>query len=409
MRGRLIHAALGAGLILPLGLALNYALNVVLARMLSVEDFGLFGVVQSLTAVAGVVGTLGFSQSAMRFTAAYFGNGQFDLLSGFLRSSVLVVLGSSAVVALGFVTAAWFASSSADVFLWSAALVVPLAISVWRESAMRGFHLTAEAIAPRQVALPMLMLFLVIGLGLHDVHTALAAYLVLVLGLELAAYLRLRSYLARVAKNVAPRLELREWVRVSAPMALTSLAVQGMARWDVIVVGILLSLEEAGLYAAAARTALLANLVLRGINLIVAPMLAETYHTAGPKRFRRLFIGATLASGLIGFPFYLAVLLYPDRVLLLFGPTYTDGALILQILATGQFVNLLTGPAATALNMSEHEWVLARAAIFFGIGSLVLIVTAGLIGDATAVAVVTATIAIVFNLSLFILLWRRLS
>ena len=43
----------------------------------------------------------------------------------------------------------------------------------------------------------------------------------------------------------------------------------------------------------------------------------------------------------------------PNSVLGFFGGEYTDAALVLQVLATGQFINLLTGPAALAMNMVE--------------------------------------------------------
>ena len=97
MRADTVKAALSAGVLLPAGLALNYLLSVVVARSLSVDDFGLFGFVQSLTVILALVATLGFSQSTMRFTASYRATGtRHARLAGLLRFSGVSVLAASA-------------------------------------------------------------------------------------------------------------------------------------------------------------------------------------------------------------------------------------------------------------------------------------------------------------------------
>ena len=123
-RGRLKHrlfkALFSAGAILPVGLALNYLLQVVLARALSVVDFGLFAYVQSMASILALLAALGFSTSLMRFVAAYRVNGQLALLRGVIESSATAVGLATLVLVVLLVIAGLQFSGQRTVFLWAA-------------------------------------------------------------------------------------------------------------------------------------------------------------------------------------------------------------------------------------------------------------------------------------------------
>jgi O-antigen/teichoic acid export membrane protein len=408
VRRRLINNFLGAALLLPAAVASNYALNVALARLLPVEGFGLFGFVQSLTAVLAGFATIGFGQSLLRFASSYIGNRQFSLLQGLLRTSLKIVVLSSLLVACILAAVGSYGGSRSEAFLWSAVLLPPMALDLWRESAMRGLHRTAESIIPRQVLLPLLTLGIVLLFQPRHIDTVMTAFLSILLFLETFAVFRLWRCATAITGVVGETKNTSEWIRVSIPMALTSLAVQGMGRWDIVIVGVMLGMHPAGEYVSAARTALLASAVLRLVNLVLAPLLAESYHTGKMETFRRLFFFGAAGSAALGVPLYLVVMLFPETVLGLFGPAYSDAALLLQILATAQFVNLVTGPVAVALNMSRYQGALSRAAGLFSVVSLVLTFFSTAAFGSVGAAFATAAVTITMNLSLLTFVWMRL-
>lgn len=322
MRQRVIHTLFRVALLLPLGLILNFALNVVLARLLSVEEFGVFGFVQSLIVVLSMLATLGFSQSIVRFTAAYAKNRQLDLFAGVLRASFRIVLASALVIAILLAVATTVLDTHTVGLFWSAALLVPVVISVWRESAMRGLHLTAEAIVPRQILLPLVTLVAVLALQIHDVSMVLGIYLATIVIVETVGLFRLKLLATSVHGSVVPRYNRLEWMKISIPMALTSLAVQGMMRWDLIVVSFYLGMEAAGLYMAASRVALLPSLFDRVIGVVLSPLFSETYHSQNWSGFRKLFIISSIGSFAIALPLFFVVIYFPNEILEIFGPEY---------------------------------------------------------------------------------------
>ena len=403
-RGRLKHrlfkALFSAGAILPVGLALNYLLQVVLARALSVVDFGLFAYVQSMASILALLAALGFSTSLMRFVAAYRVNGQLALLRGVIESSATAVGLATLVLVVLLVIAGLQFSGQRTVFLWAAALFVPLTVDVWRESCMRGLQRTAAAIFPRQVLMPAVGVLVVVLCGVSQASTALAVVAVSMVLLEWGAIMQLRKALGFLA-DTTPAHQTRAWLASSLPMGGTALATLGITRWDLVAVGAWVGVEAAGPYAAASRTALLASLAARVVNLVVGPFLAELYHAGELQRFRRLIVLAAVGTGLAGAPLVILVLWHPQWVLSIFGEGYRGAALLLQVLVCGQFVNLLTGPAGLALAMSKYErlnlMLTLAASMLSLVGLAVLVPAYGALGAALA----TSMALIALNLAQF--------
>jgi len=93
----------------------------------------------------------------------------------------------------------------------------------------------------------------------------------------------------------------------------------------------------------------------------------------------------------------------------LFGPKFEEGALVLTILAIGQFINVATGSVGYLLMMSGHERLMrnnvACMAIVNIFISLLLIPWLGVIGAAISTAISLAAV----NLIAVVIAWRRLN
>ncbi len=396
----ILPALVGAGVLLPLGLAINYGLNIVLARFLSVEDYGLFGYVHSLVTILALVAGLGFSNSMVRLLSAYRVQQHFDLLRGAVVGSFKVIVAAGfCVLAFLLITRDIVWSDNQQAVYWTALLLLPFTIAGWRQSCMRGLQKTVEAIVPRDVLLPLLTLLLVYLFEIQKIGQVLIIYFSVLVVLELVGLIRLKTILSDFQYQ-KPRFDYKHWLDVSIPMGLSNLARQGILRWDIIIVGIFVGLDATGQYTAASRTALLVVVALRVINLAVGPYIAEAYHAQDYQRFRSLIGLSTVCSIALGAPFYLLVMYYPALIMSIFGEAYTNAGLILQILVTGQFINLITGPVGLALNMAAHQKanliLVCCSAILSLVGLLIFVPKFGVV----AAAWVTAATGAMLNLSL---------
>ena len=369
-----VSSLFAVGFILPLGLLANFALNAQLARILTIDEFGVFSFSHSIATILALLCCMGTSVSMVRFVAAYRVSEKLGHLKG------LLIFSSLAVFVLGIITSAvvWLIalhSSGHHMGLMATSLMIlPMSIDVWRESSMRGLKLNATAIAPRQFVLPI---YVFIIIHFYHVQGLVQAYYVYIGSLAVVVVLSLFSFLSRVRgiARIPPIYEKWRWTKASIPMGGGALLLLGLNRWDVVALGFLSQYAEAGMYSACAKVAILLSVASRIVNLMIAPLLAEMYHEGQMPEFRLLLVRSMLLLTSIGIPLYLGICWFSNDILSIFGREYVAGKPILVILAAGQLANLISGPCAFALTMSKHERVNFNVSLLSAALSVVMLIT----------------------------------
>jgi O-antigen/teichoic acid export membrane protein len=156
------------------------------------------------------------------------------------------------------------------------------------------------------------------------------------------------------------------------------------------IAGVWVSTEEIAQLAAAQRISMLTSFVLMAVNLVVAPKFSNLYHNNKNQELESLAKKSVRLMLVIAFPVLLLMILFPSNLLNIYGPGFSDGAVLLQILCLGQFINVLTGSVGFLLSMSGHEKDLRNAVLFSGpiaiIICLLLVPIYGVVGSAVATA-----------------------
>ena len=73
------------------------------------------------------------------------------------------------------------------------------------------------------------------------------------------------------------------------------------------------------------------------------------------RELKRLTVWSVRLLLAAGLPIIAVIIIFPGKILSLFGSEYTQGALVLIILAFGQLVNIMTGSVAMLLSMTKYE------------------------------------------------------
>src|SRR5699024_8979894 len=119
-----------------------------------------------------------------------------------------------------------------------------------------------------------------------------------------------------------------------------------------------------------------------------------------------MLITCCLGASVCGLPLYLLLMFFPVEILSLFGPRYEEAALALQILATGQFINLMAGQFGLALNMSQYERTNLTLTTSAAVISLLALGTLSSLYGIVGAAVATAGTLCIRNVSqLAVSLW----
>ena len=356
-------AALG-GAIKIIGMGLAFVFFVVIARVTTPEQYGIFAAAFSLATIAGFAATLGQHTAILRFWPALDeAHGPDIAAHAVARGLKLTGLGAVAVLLIfglfGFARPQ-IAAFGADPLIYPAIglMSAAFALSEYGAGALRARGALISALAPRDIVWRLAVIGAAFALGSLTGAGALwlaAALLICLAGGQIA--LLARDLWRRRSAPALPVLE-RDRMR-HAQWGLWGNAVVGPVSQHAatVIVGIVLGPAAAGAFFAADRLAKLLSIALVGVNQIAGPMLARSWHAGRMKEVRLVFLaaaGLSFAAALAGFAVFA---LFGRFALSMFDPAYADAYWVLLILAAGQLVNTACGPNAVLLMMRGRERV----------------------------------------------------
>jgi O-antigen/teichoic acid export membrane protein len=393
----------------------RYLIQVIFARQGGAAAFGTYSFAFGWTQVLVVPATLGLTLSVLRFVPQYIQEERWSLLRGLIRRSCQVTALSGAVftgLGIGFVLITGAGASQTSLIIGLTLVGLVGLVTVIRETT-RGTHKVVTAYGVGEL-LPM-ALILVAAIGLPAITGSISAeQMLLVTGLGFALalsvqWLTLRRTLPSVAQEVAPTFDMRAWMLLSVPLWLVSMFTLMINQSDLLVLGILKSPTEVGVYAAGSKTAWLVSFVLTAVSAVLAPVFVRHHAAGNIDELRK-----TVRSGtrLIFWPsLALAALLFlwPQLILDAFGSEFTGATTVVRILAVGQLVNAITGPAGYLLLLTGAQATVARVYGASAVVQVILLLTLVPSHGTTGAATITAATIVVSNSLLYLLARRRLS
>jgi O-antigen/teichoic acid export membrane protein len=196
----------------------------------------------------------------------------------------------------------------------------------------------------------------------------------------------------------------RGWPQ-AAPVALAPLLGQGwkvsfvvlsmlLADWIVLLMlGANYSVLEIGQFRTAMQIAALVNIIVVTFDSVAGPRIAAAHRVGESAGVYRAWRQATIIMTVMAAPLLGLCLAVPEWILHFFGPEFVAGAPALQILAAGQLINVLTGPAGSILIMTGREdWSLrisCAALVMLAILGLTLVPAYGIVGAALTASGIT--------------------
>lgn len=184
------------------------------------------------------------------------------------------------------------------------------------------------------------------------------------------AAIALRSHLRAEAGPAVPlpRAEravlARGFWAFSLPRGATIILERALDWADVLLVIALLGPGPGGVYGVVTRIVQAGNMLEAALRIVLGPRLSAAIVRDDHAQAEHLYRQATQLLILGSWPFYLAVALFADVVLGLFGPEFTLGAAALVVLASAMALKNTAGALQTVLLMAGHStWQLRNKTI----------------------------------------------
>jgi len=351
----------GAFILHACGMGTAFFSQVVLARALGDHDYGHVAYAMAWSMTLGQFCALGLHSSAIREVAGRLAVGDRALALGFIRFSLIValvigLLCAGIAAALNHATA----DDGGDaVFLIAMALVPLQAMFAVLFGQLRGFHQVFVPMASDNLlreGIILLVVACVAVLGWHFTASWAVATIVAALAASvLACLIGLRSQVRRKLAGAVPRYEFVNWLKTSLPMLVTLSAVTALNRVDVIMVGWMIGLKEAGIYAVAARLATVARMPLSALNTVLAPRIAARFAKRDMAELRT-DVGAVAKAAFVTALLAVVCGVFLGRpVLSLFGQGFGSGYASLLILLVAQCITASQGSVGFVMSMTDME------------------------------------------------------
>jgi O-antigen/teichoic acid export membrane protein len=405
-------ASIVRGSLISLGVRLfdlpsRYGFHLLVATALGVVQTGNFYIVFSTMVALAGFGRLGIDQALTRQIAMDMASGRAHAVRPAIRRALtLIALASGTVSVLLAASAALLA----HYVLKKPDLAWPLVLGALAFVPQNVGGVFAGALAGLQrVGLSQMIyswlwpaIFCVVAIPLELAGVMTVAHALMLIAASFALTALVGAVLLKRALAVVPA--------VSAGSATSSDAVHlvkpGLSLFGLeftkllitsapaIVLGIVATSRETGLFALAWRLALVVNLLISGVTGMAAPRFASLYarrDLAGLQRSAAQAVGIVLCLAL---PFTVCMLVFPERLLALFGAGYGAGAAALRVLALGQLAAACFTAMPELLGMTAHTSVLYRINLYsmavLLIGLAVLTPLGGSVGAAAAASLAVA-------------------
>ena len=399
------------------GFGLTYCSQLIIARVVGVDIYGVYAYVFAWMVVLAYFSTLGFDVGLLRFIPAYEAEHAWPLLQGVIQyAQRRAMLAGLSVIFVGiWVVKIWVSSPDLrSTFFAGFALVPILALVRIRCSAVRAFGGVVSALVPDRVIRDGTLIGLLavanLGLGwaLNAPFVMAATLISSALGLVCAGA-AMRNLRPRAADNILPAYEAAAWRRAAIPLVILGATEALMNRTGVILLGWIADTRNAGIYGLAFNIALVVTMPRIAMNTLFAPMISNLYTRRDYKTMQLLITRTASWTFCAGICIAAALFALADPLLGWFGPGYDAGVPALRILLVGQVLAASAGSQLYIMTMTGHERsaavLLARCAAVNAGASAVLVGMFGLIGAAIG----TAVSLIIWNMAMAVFLWRRLN
>lgn len=415
LAAHLVKGVAGTGALGLVSKALSLLGAIVLARSLGAEGYGYYAFALAAVGFIAIPAQLGLPQLVLREVAASHARSEWALLEGLRRRALQIAAASTIFGAVlgggGLLLLADHIAALDPLTFAIALLLLPMQIGLaLTGSILCGLRRVVQGTWPRnalQPALFVLLAFLMAKSLTSDLAVTLNVMATAV-GLAVTMWM-LARYWPREASEATPDYRTRDWMRSMWPFTLLAGISLFNQKTSIMMLGVLASAEDVGVYNVASQGAMLVSFPLVACNAVLAPNVARLYAQGDHQKLQRLITTSTLVISLAAAVAAL-VLLVAGRWLLaaLFGEAFADAYPALSILAIGQLLNACAGSVVLFLSMTGHEKDTLKGMSVAALLNLILNALLIPSWDFVGAAVATAVSLVTWNILLGVLLYRRL-
>lgn len=353
----------------------QYLLVFTLARLYGPAVMGNFTIALTILQLFAILTQLGLDNRLVRVVAAANNAQDIDRIrTSYLQSLRLTlvssVLGSAFIFFFsGWIASAWFHKPQLEESLrYIGIALTPFVLMGLNGAGFRGLKNMTGFLLFRGLIPFLAVIPLFFSTSLSPAFAYTFATFILCAGSFITWY----QYASLEKGVIATKESATQILTEAFPMMLTG-SIFFLLNWtDNLMLGILRTETEVGLYDTGFKIASASGIVLMAFNSIQAPQISANFTAGKINLLNRQVQQATKLIFYITVPFTLVLFIFPEWILNIFGPEFIAAKNTMLILAFGNFINCISGSVGILLQMTGNQQVYNKIVVIAAVGSIVL-------------------------------------
>lgn len=394
-----------------LAAVLAFGVQVFLARVLALEEYGVYVTLWTWLIIANHVAVFGFAESALRFLPRYCERNQHRWALGFLRTGFYFSTLGAAFVGLSAFAGLWlFGNAVAPAYLvplMVLAIGLPImALELYFEGVSRAFGWYLLTIIPTYVVRPVLIAIGILAAWwagyTPDAAMVLGIAIAITVFIVIAQAWIIRRRLNKMFGDIKGSRTKKFWVTSSLPLVLST-GVDELYIWsDILILAFMVPAPEVAIYFAAQRSMSLASFIQYAFMLVSVREFSLANAMRDKGELQRRISSATRWTFWLTVPAVIITFAAGYPLLAMFGEEFVAGYSIMGVLGIGFLIRASVGQASDLLIVLGHQYAnmaVSIGGLIFNIAfSVLLIPRFGIMGAAMATTLTFTLRAIVLTI-----------
>ena len=357
----IIHGSLWSFSLKIASMMFGYISTMIISNYFGARTIGLVNLSTSTISIVSLFSLMGFPNAIIRFIGQYRDDrARISILKRmvFLSFIISLVFVFILFISADYIAISFFHDKRLKDFLQIMLIGTPFAIiTTLLVEFIRGLQLIkySETIRNLTPVFNLLFIsFLVFILRFNDLTPAVASILSTIIIFLIATWFVTKK-VKEIKHTSATPVSYKTILNTSFPMLITASMFMIMSVIDKLMLGVMTTTYEVGIYSVALKLATLTSMVLVAINTIVAPKFSELYWSNKQDDLRQVVRFSSKIIFLSSAPILGAYILFSHQILSFFGKEFIAGTSALIILSAGQFVNSASGSVGYFLEMTGNQ------------------------------------------------------
>ena len=351
-----------------IGSGFRYFFVLILARWVGPSYLGIYSLANAIMKFSEVIGKAGLDNGVIKYASEKFGKNSINdgieiILSAIKMGLILSVFSSILLIILSdWLAHDFFVGGQLlkRVLIYNACALPFSVTMIIIANATQSFKLLKYKSYVINIFVPIIsLLSIVIGLQIsNEVAISIPILCSSIFGCVLIAFFLIKLIKLNISDHEKINIKKSKFsidlIRFSYPLMFVTIIGTAMHWMDIYMLGYFFDSTTVGMYHPPARTAGLMRMILIALMGIFSPILSELFSKNDSQGMKNLYHLVVRWIMTIALPLFLLIILFPKKVMFLFGTQYQDSYMILSILSTAALIQTFIGIGGPTLTMTGY-------------------------------------------------------